>query len=109
MTWPHRLGEQFLRELARVILVHHYFFPDHISLAFYLLFGENRIEVHVAKHIRQRGQMLGGSLGIKASVVFGRESIDKSPETFHFLGNLFCRPFCGSLEKEMFEEVRDPA
>src|ERR1700730_2752212 len=53
MPRPHRLSEQFLRKLARLILIHEDLLPNYVPLSFDFMLGENRVDIHVREHVCQ--------------------------------------------------------
>src|ERR1700730_4747947 len=53
--------------------------------------------------------MLGGRLGINASVIFRRKGVDETAQTFHFFRDIPARSFGGPFEKEMLQKMGDPA
>src|SRR5580692_2388220 len=53
--------------------------------------------------------MLSGGLGVKTGVIFRREGVDESSETFHLFRDTPGRSFRGTFEEKMLQKVRDPA
>ncbi len=106
---PHRLGEQLLRVLRGMIAIHHDLLADDLALALDLRRREDRLEIHVAEHVAQLGQVRRGGLGVIAGVVLGGERVEVSAEPFHGFGDPLRAAPLRPFEKQMLEKVRDAA
>ncbi len=70
---------------------------------------EDRIEKNVGQKIDGQGQMLVEDLGVVAGVFLSRKGIQDSPHGIDLLGDPGGAALFGPFEKQVLDEVGDPA
>ena len=84
------------------------FFQNHIALRFHIINGQHQIDHSVSFHAHDQVQLVLGDILEIAGVIIGREGIVAPAVARHDLGELPRRDGWGTLEHQMFQEMRDP-
>ena len=105
MLAEHRVGEEVVHTVHRLVLIHRDLLQHDVALGIDL--GVGRSEQHL-------GQQLEGSLGVlveEAGVEVGRllagGGVHRRPQPVEDLGDLDRRVVLGALEEHVLEEMRD--
>src|SRR5579864_2074517 len=107
MILPEVLGEDFMDEVVRVVLIHFDFFKNHSPFAANVLNIENRIQHQVAEHVECYGKMLVEHLDVEADALLGGEGIHIAPDGVHLAGDLLGRSVLRALEDHVLDEMRN--
>ena len=101
----HRLGDQIVDELLRLVLVHRDLLEHDLALGVHL--GESRSEDHVAHHVDRRLEVVVGDPRVDDGVLARGCGIQLAAEPVENLGDLLRRVAVCALEEQMLDEVRD--
>src|SRR6266852_1043565 len=105
MLRPESAGENFVKQIFRIVQVHLDFFEDDLALLLNVSGVKFRAQHEVGDHVEGDGQMLVKNLGVEADLFLGGEGVEHAADGIHFAGDGFGRAALGALKNHVLHEV----
>ena len=102
-------AEQVVDEILGVLVRGGDLLEYHRPLALDLVGIEHRVEKNILQDVHRQRQVLVHHLGVVTGSLPAGESIDDAADGVHFLGDPLRATPVGSLEQQVFDEVRQSA
>ncbi len=107
VVFPEILGEDFVDEVIRIVLVHFDLFQNHAFFAGNIFGGEHRVEYEIAQNIDRHRHVFVEYLYVEADGFFAGEGVNVSADGVHFARNLLCGAAGGPFKDHVLDKMRD--
>ncbi len=105
MILPEILGEDFMDQIVRIVLIHLDLFQNHAPLASDILRVKDRVQHQVAEHVHGDRQMLVQHFDVEADTFLGGEGVHVAADGIHLARNFLRGAMLRTLEHHVLDEM----